>query len=157
MKTRATAGVGFSLKGAFTLPEVMMAVALCALSLIMVFEGLGFCYKTMDGIRKNQRATQILLQTFELVRLYNWEQINTTGYMPGTIYANETNVWATASTDQKAFYSGTVTTAAAPFNASYSGDLILVTVHLNWTNGTIAHNRLMNTLVARQGIQNYDY
>jgi hypothetical protein len=110
----------------------------------------------MELARENQRATQIILEKFETVRLYNWDQVLTPGFIPATfddIYDPQagTNGAGVA-------YHGTVTVTNVPFNSSYSGNMRELVISLTWTSSkNLTRSRTMSTFVAKDGIQNYVY
>jgi Tfp pilus assembly protein PilV len=105
--------------------------------------------------RENQRATQILLEKVETLRLYNWDQINTPGFIP-TSFTNTFDPQA-ATNSQGTVYLGTCTITNSPFSSSYSNNVRLVTVGLSWTTGSLPRQRTLTTLISRDGLQNYVY
>ena len=126
---------------------ILVAVALAG------FYG-GFAAIQLD--RENSRATQILLEKTELLRLYNWNQItggDTNVYVPtnftAPFYPNSSNGVFT--------YTGTVSIAGCAIGTSYSNDMRTVTITLMWKSRTLIRARSMSTLVSRYGLQNYIY
>ena len=107
--------------------------------------------------RENLRATQIMQEKMETIRLYTWDQINTPGFVPtnflDAFYVDATN----GSVKQGITYTGVVTIAAAPVTESYAVDLRLVTIQIGWESGGIARTRDMQTLVTKHGLQKYVY
>src|SRR6266487_2470327 len=67
-----------------TLVDVIMAVAIIAIMCAGIVGSLTYGFFTMGLARENQRATQVLLETVETVRLYNWDQVNSNGFIPPT-------------------------------------------------------------------------
>src|SRR3569832_1027945 len=67
-----------------TLVDVIMSVALIAVMSGGLVGSLTYGYFVMQLTRENQRATQILLERSEAIRLYNWDQVNTAGFIPAT-------------------------------------------------------------------------
>jgi hypothetical protein len=143
-------------QAAFTVAEV--AVAVFVLGTI----GGGFCLALTSGFsmlqttREDLRATQILMQKIEAVRLCTWSQLSNFSFSESYDPLNGTNQAAGA------VYFGNVSIGPAtsiPNTASYAPNVCQVTVNLNWTNyskGTaIPHTRQMQTQVARYGLQNY--
>ncbi len=109
------------------------------------------------GVRmsqENDRATQILLEKTESIRLCNWDQINSNGFIPATFSATYD---PSGGTNQGITYNGTLRIAPAPVAASYSNDLLEVTVQLNWTTGGLARQRELTTYVSRYGLETYVY
>jgi hypothetical protein len=108
----------------------------------------------MRMARENLRATQIILEKVETIRLYSWDQINTAGFIPATF----TQVYDSTRTNAAGLtYNGTMTITAAPITNSYKDDLRMLTVNLSWTTGYIPRTRQFSTFIARDGLQNYTY
>ena len=61
------------------------------------------------------------------------------------------------SANQGLTYNGTMAITNAPITSSYSNELKLVTVTLNWQTGTLPRTRTFTTYVARNGLQSYIY
>ncbi|MBW8864002.1 MAG: prepilin-type N-terminal cleavage/methylation domain-containing protein [Verrucomicrobia bacterium] len=146
----------------FTLAEVMIAAGLLAvmgLSLYITFNsGLGSVSQT----REEERATQIMSQKLEAIRLLTWTEL---GMCP-TSFKEFYNPQGIANNTAGTVYYGKLSTQGAATNvsssATYYSSLHLVTVTLTWTNnfnGTapIAHTRQMSTLSASTGLQQYIY
>jgi hypothetical protein len=60
------------------------------------------------------------------------------------------------NTDSFLYY-GTVLVTNVSFTNSYSTNMRMVTVMLNWTNGSKEYNHQMSTLVSEYGMQKYIY
>lgn len=152
---------------AFTLIEVAVAIAVIMISFGAVYGMLTMGLSISESSRENLRATQIMLDKMEGVRLYNWTQVNDpTVLISGfTNYFFETNnVGLSTATGYGIQYTGMVTVAAVPFTTTYSSSMRQVTVTVNWNSsgcgwnsGKLAHTRTMATYVAQQGMQNYIY
>lgn len=146
---------------AWTLPELMVAVLLVGTLVVSLYAGIsaGFAYTAM--VREELRATQVMLEKLESIRLYNWEQINSNGFVPSTFTAyylpNPTN----PATGSGVIYTGTVT--IRPVSSAtwpgYAADLREVVVRVGWATGAgnppVIREREMRTLVSRYGLQNY--
>jgi prepilin-type N-terminal cleavage/methylation domain-containing protein len=146
------------LNAAFTLVEVMMAVAVMGVMLVTLYGGFTFAFAETRLARENVRATQILQEKMEIVRLYTWEQaVNTPGYMPTNFteafYSNNPTNTSTANFN----YKGTVLLTAAPVSETYSGDLRMVQIKVSWKSGGITRKRQMTTFISQYGLQKYVY
>ena len=109
---------------------------------------------SMRMARENLRATQIILEKVETIRLYSWDQINTAGFIPATF----TQVYDPTRTNAAGLtYNGTMTITTPPISNSYKDDLRMLTVNLSWTTGSIPRTRQFSTFIARDGLQNYTY
>jgi prepilin-type N-terminal cleavage/methylation domain-containing protein len=141
---------------AFTLVEVLVAVLIIGIVSVSLFACFSQGFGVMEASRENLRATQILLQKMETIRLCTWSQLTNVTF---TAYYDPTS---TNTSSAGAMYTGTMTTNAAtaiPSTNSYYSNMCVVTVALTWTNYTlnrpVGHTRQMQTQVARYGLQNY--
>jgi uncharacterized protein (TIGR02598 family) len=139
--------------GGFSLVEVVMAMVILGISVVALLSGVTSGMLTMQMAQENLRATQIMVERTETLRLYNWDQLTT----PGFIQTSFTERYDPNTTNSGAgtTYTGTVTIAPVPMSAAYSAEMKQVTVSLNWTTSGINRNRSFTTYVARNGLQNY--
>src|SRR5688572_16904958 len=76
-------------KAAFTLAEVIIGVCVMGIMLVSLYAGFGFGFAQIRVTRENTRATQILTEKMELMRLLTWDQVvNLPGYIPTDFTAN---------------------------------------------------------------------
>src|SRR5262252_1908972 len=61
---------------AFSFAEVMVGVAMLGAPIIGVYAGIAHCFNIVQRARENLRATQILQDKTETLRLYTWEQLS---------------------------------------------------------------------------------
>ncbi len=142
-------------QGGTTLVDVIMSVAVIGIMSTGIVGSLCYGFYTMSLTRENQRATQILLETVETIRLFNWSQVNSPGFIPGTftgVYDPQAPVGQQGIT-----YYGTIQTNTVNIGATINSNLMLMRVTLNWTNRGIPHQRVSETLIAKDGIQLYVY
>jgi type II secretory pathway pseudopilin PulG len=147
VSTRSSAGT--------TLAEVTVAVAILAVMAAGIIGAFNYGFFALSMARENQRATQILLEKTETIRLYNWDQV-----LGGVVPHSFTNLYdPQTSGNEGVRYYGTVELVDFPFAAPYSANMRQVNVTLTWTNAMrgIVRNRSLSTLVARYGMQNYVY
>jgi len=140
----------------FTLVDVVMATALLGVMASGVFCCFRYGYFTLQLARENQRATQILLEKVETLRLYSWDQVNTANFIPASLPPEYYDPQAPTS-GQGTVYNGTVTLGTCPLSTSYASNLRQVTVTLTWTTRNIPHTRSLITYIAKDGLQNYVY
>src|SRR6185503_12010121 len=69
-------------EAASTLAEVLAAVAVLAICAAGLMGALANGFRTIQFARENQRATQILMEETEMIRLYTWDQVNKPGFIP---------------------------------------------------------------------------
>ena len=147
----------FRRQAGLTLVEVMVAVAVMAIMVVSLYAGFTFAFSQIRSAQENVRATQILEERMEVVRLLNWDQVvNLPGYIPATFTApfyadNPTNDTGSLT------YTGVVTVAAAPLTESYSNDLRMITIELTWPSGNLIRRRQMITFSSQYGVQKYIY
>ena len=143
---------------AFTLVEVMVSVGVTGVLLTTLYTGLGFGFAQIQTSREEERATQILAERMEVVRLLSWDQlVNLPGYVPTTFTASYSLTNPTNAPAGSLIYSGTVLVANAPISESYSNDLRMLKISLSWQSRGITHRRSMTTFASRYGLQNYIY
>jgi len=139
---------------AMTLIEVMIAVAVISIIVAGIMGTFGYGYRALKLVRENQRATQILLEKVETVRLYSWTQVNSNGFVPSTFI----DVFdPQAGENSGTVYTGTVTIAAFPKSTSYAPNLKQLTVDLTWGDSRLTRHRTLSTFIAKDGLQNYVY
>jgi len=143
-------------RSGFTLADASVAV------FVLGIIGGGFCLALSSGFmmlqttREDLRATQIMMQKVEAVRLCTWSELANVAFQESyDPLSSTTNAAGVA-------YFGTLTVGPAtaiPSTVSYAPNMAMVTVDLNWTNYNhglaIPHSREMQTQVARYGLQNY--
>ena len=164
MKTKKrTPGFGASTKvrrasaSGFTLVETLVAILMSAIMLPALFTGLAFAFSSMQAMRENLRATQIIVQRMESLRLAPYKTLQDPAAYP-------TNAIEYFSPSGQATGKGgtayTITYNWAPgpssLPPSYRTNVMLVTVTAAWKSGNAAERtRSMQSYVARYGIQRY--
>ncbi|MBN2506529.1 MAG: prepilin-type N-terminal cleavage/methylation domain-containing protein [Verrucomicrobia bacterium] len=137
----------------FSLAEVAVGMGLLATLMGALFSSFTSGFFTIQMARENLRATQILLEKVETIRLYSWSQMNTPGFIPATFTA----AYDPNSTNSGLIYRGTMTITNAPITGSYANDVKQFTVRIDWNSGSLPRTREFTTFVARNGLQNYIY
>jgi prepilin-type N-terminal cleavage/methylation domain-containing protein len=143
---------------AFTLVEVMIGVGILGIMMVSFYGGFAFAFAEIRVARENVRATQILEERMEVVRLLNWDQlVNMPGYIPSTFSAPFYSENITNPPPDDFLFSGTVNVANAPLTETYAEDLRMITIEVKWTSGKILRKRKMTTFVSQYGMQKYVY
>jgi uncharacterized protein (TIGR02598 family) len=143
---------------AFSLIEVMVSVGVMGIVLVSLYAGLTFGFEQIQVSREEERATQILSEKMEVVRLLSWDQlVNLPGYVPTTFTASYAIINPTNAPTSSLIYTGTVVVTNAPVSENYSNDLRTMQISLTWTSRGLTHVRTMSTLASRYGLQNYVY
>lgn len=139
-----------------TLVEVVLATAILAIMASGLIGSYNYGFFVMEVVRENQRATQIMMEKVETIRLYNWNQVNTPNFIPAT-FTDYFDPQAPPGAKGITYY-GTTSIGNAPFSTSYSTNMVQIQVTLTWSsNGRVSHTRSTSTLIAKDGIQNYVY
>jgi len=146
---------------AYTLAEVIVAVFVLGILIVSLFGAFTSGLALAQLERENLRATQILMQKMETVRLFTWSQTSASNKFT-TTFTDYYDPGASGSKGKGAMYQGFVSKdSPSGVPSDYSSNMLAVTVTVFWTNyphGTnspIVRTRQMQTLVARYGMQNY--
>jgi Tfp pilus assembly protein PilV len=141
----------------FTLVEVLVAVMGVGIMMVTVYVALTQGFAIIQVARENLRATQILQEKMETMRVYNWDQITDGSFIPSTF---SEPFYAVSASDSGGFnYTGQILVAnAAPLGtASYADSVRWVIVQVEWTSGQVVRRREMRTLVSEFGLHQYVY
>jgi hypothetical protein len=130
----------------------MVAVGIMVALFVTLYLGFAASFAIIQTARENLRATQIMVQRMETVRLYTWDQLNSSTYVKPTFTDNYAPLGVT--------YHGRVTVSTPTHlgTPNYRTNMRVVTVSVVWTNlagSPVTHTREMKTQVARFGLQNY--
>jgi type II secretory pathway pseudopilin PulG len=143
---------------AFTLVESMIAVLVAAIMFIALYASFASGFATVKLAREDLRATQIILQRLENLRLCSFTNIQNsveTDYFDpkdaingtaGTIYTFNLTATTPLTTDMGG-------TLAAPI--WYRTNMLVITARVTWTNAGILRTRVMQTYASRNGMQSY--
>ena len=146
---------------AFTLTEVMVATAVMVIIFLALFSGIAYGLTEVQLSRENLRATQILLERMEGIRLYTFDQLVSSNMFPASFTAAYYPLAVTNQSSQGIVYYGQFAISDSQTGTDYNSNLRAVTVSVSWTNThwskQIPHSRQMQTLVGRYGIQNYTF
>ncbi len=163
---------------AFTLVEVLVGIALLGIAVTALYSGMTYGLARTVVTREEMRATQVMLEKMEQLRLYTWEQVNynydpddpedpTDPFDPDDPHdiADEPVEFLIPTTFTEHFtpgltnagdlqYYGTFVITNVPMTEVYSNSLRLITVSVTWTNGNKVKTRSMQTFFAKYGLQN---
>ncbi|NOS69233.1 MAG: hypothetical protein HOP33_04810 [Verrucomicrobia bacterium] len=148
---------------AHTLPEAIIAVALVGMMLVSLYAGFSSGFAIVRSTRENLRATQILVQRMEAIRLYTWSELLYTNNFNNTTFVESYDpLGALSGNDGGTVYSGTIQLdVPSDLPAAYRDNMRLVTISVYWTNNLggepLTHSRRMQSSVARYGMQSYVY
>ena len=139
--------VGQLRRRGFSFVDAVVAAAILGLTSATVFFGISTIVSGIQFDREQDRATQIMVEKLDAIRLYAWQDLTTT-IMP-------TNFQASFCTDCELdlTYNGTVEIEDSPGSEGYSSRLKKVTVTLDWQSGTGTNQAQLHTLVSEYGTQ----
>jgi Tfp pilus assembly protein PilV len=147
----------------FTLVEVLIGGGVLAVVFISIFSILTVGMFASQTSRENLRATQIMMDKMEGLRLYNPAELTNNALLAPafTNWFYETNVAGSTEVRGSGIeYDGAVSISAVPFSNAYSSNMVQVTITLSWvSNGeaAMAHTRTMSTFFSQHGMANYVY
>lgn len=134
-----------------TLIEVLIATAIFGILFVSLYAGISSGLAIIRNARENLRATQVMLEKMETIRLYSWDQVTQSGFVPASFTAP---FWP-ADGGSGLQYQGSLTITNVAFSESYSSEMRQVIVSVSWNSGNLVHRREMRTMVSRHGLQNY--
>ena len=138
-------------RSAFSLAEVMFAVGIISVVFVSLYAAIAQGFAVIQIARENLRATQIMQEQVEILRILNWDQI-TTNASP---WGYQASFYPAGGTNQGVTYSGNIIITNAPVAGGYAGDVRLAIVSLNWQGGNVRRQRELRTLVSHYGLHNY--
>jgi len=141
----------------FTLVEAVIGLGILGLCVAALSAGLTFNVSTVKYGRETIRATQIMEEKLDTIRLYTWDRINTPGYITSPFYVRFFPTNAFSSQALGVTYTGTVTIATAPLTGAYKSNLVKITVDLYWPSKPQVRHAQMSTFVGKYGLQSYVY
>jgi type II secretory pathway pseudopilin PulG len=152
---------------AFSIVEVLVGAMIVGVLFVSVYSGISHSFLVIQRSRENLRATQILSEKLELIRLYTWTQITAPGVVP-TQFTNEFYPVGAYAGAGGIKYTGTVAFVSPAANSyyfqpgycNYTGAIRKAVVTLRWSSAGSAgklQTRTMETLVSSNGLQKYLY
>ncbi|HWX19616.1 MAG TPA: type II secretion system protein [Candidatus Binatia bacterium] len=146
----------------YTFIEVLVATAILGFAGASVYWGLAAGNSLIQCTRENLRATQVMVQKMEAIRLLTWSQVgDTNNYLTSNFVEVYDPLGSTNSSGGAKYrcYVSASTPAVGELPEAYRTNMRTITVTLYWTNysgaAAVVHKREMQTRVARNGMQNY--
>jgi type II secretory pathway pseudopilin PulG len=141
-------------EGAVTLLEVMIGVSLMGVMFVSLYVGFTSGFAIIQLARENLRATQVLQEKTETLRLLTWEQLSQMKTeMAEPFYSAGSSLESGLTYDLRVI----IPTESPVAETPYASDIRQVTVEARWTSGGVERRRSMTTYVARQGLHRYRY
>jgi Tfp pilus assembly protein PilV len=165
-------------RGGFSIIENVIGMLVVGILVTALYGVISNGMRTEQWNREDLRATQLLIEKMDQLRVINWDQLADTNAVPRTFEARLnpeetpalrarvisiggalTNmVMNTTDGSKSLVYSGSILVTNAPAGTTYSSEMKQVTVTLNWTSAAgLPRTRSFTTFVARYGMQNYRY
>ena len=151
----------------FSLVEVMVGIAVFGVTCVSLYAGVTFGFNSVKLARENLRATQILVEKMEVIRLYSWDEINEPGFIPATFQATfapgatvttigQGNKEVVTPVEGVTYY-GTITVTNLSMWENYRQKIKRVDLTVKWTTGKLERSRSLSTMVTEDGLQTYVY
>jgi hypothetical protein len=143
---------------AFTLTEGLIATGLGAVMFTALFATFAYGFRVVQLSREDLRATQVLVEKMEAVRVTPYAQLQN--------FNTNINAYYDPS-DATNGHGGTVytinlSTSAPVFDDPYlldnyggTSNFMAITATVTWTNGGTLRTRTLQTFASRFGIENY--
>ena len=146
------------MEAGFTLVEAVISFAIFGVCFAALLGGLTWNTANIKFARESVRATQIMEERLDTIRLYSWDQINTPGFITNQFYEPfyPTNALS-GPQPLGVIYTGVVTMATAPLSEAYNTNMLQVTVDLYWPSNPQLRHAQMSTFVSKYGLQGYVY
>jgi hypothetical protein len=146
-------------RGLFLL-EATIGMALLGLLFMALYTGLYTTTYAVKLSRENLRATQVMAERLDTIRLYGWKKVvEDPTYIPkqfsAPVYSDDPTTALNDATTR--VYSGEIIIEPAPMTETYAADLRTITVKLTWQTGNMTRTRSMSTLVSKFGVYKYVY
>jgi prepilin-type N-terminal cleavage/methylation domain-containing protein len=141
----------------FTLVETLVAVSVSGFMLTALYACFASGFSIMKVTREDLRATQILLQRMETIRVADYTKLTNSVNFPTntTVYFDEENAASgNGGTPYTVTFSAKKLPSPKPQSQFYT-NMLEVTVGASWKSGKVQRSRSMQTYVSRQGLQQY--
>jgi hypothetical protein len=139
---------------AFTLMECIFAVMLISGCAVALYSAITWGFLNIRFAREELKATQIMLDKMEVVRLCTWDQILSNNFIPPTFSVP----YSGSVTDKTAgtpIYSGRIGIDKPVLGLNYENGMRLVTISLTWSNRDIVHRREFSTYISQYGVNKF--
>jgi hypothetical protein len=142
---------------AYTLPELLVATFVVGVFVVSLYAGFGSGFSLLRLVREDARATQIIQEKIETLRLCPWSQLPN---FP-TSFQENYNPLATTNDPFATTINGAISLTTPDIPAAYATNLRLVTITVWWTNcdcgKPVAHTNQAQTQLARYGMHTYQW
>ena len=147
--------LGVRRRQAFSLVEIILCVGLVAMSVLALYSVLGQGTSIAKKVREDERATQVMVELMDGIRLYSWDQITDKDFWPKKFTLHYDPVGATNGAGGVFEYKCTMNVKKGPNDVDYEDTLKTVTLEIEWTFGGAKRSREFTTFVGKDGLQSY--
>ena len=131
--------------------ETVVALFVVGVVVLSLYTAITSGFFSIRLARENLRATQIIVEKMEVIRLLTWDQLQA-GIIPTTFTAP----YNAGNPNDPLKYEGAIAVeAVTPATRNYHNDLRKLTVKLTWFSNGVKRDRELSTYIGRYGIQNY--
>ncbi len=144
---------------AFNLIEAAVAMAIIGIAIIALYSALLTGVEVVQRSREDLRATQVMVELMDTLRLYSWDQITDPTFTPKKFDVEYDPIAATNGGSGGFIYECVMKVQGGPGGTTYNGDMKTVTLDIGWQTGTgkNGRSRTFVTYVTRNGLQSYIY
>ncbi len=133
-----------------------MATFLAGMVLSTLYACFAGGFSIVRVARENLRATQIIVERMEAIRLSPYKSLTNAASFPASVteyYNDSGQTNGTAGAAYTVTYNWAPGSIALP--PAYRTNMLLITVGATWKSGNVQRSRSMQTYAARWGIQRY--
>ena len=142
----------------FNLIEVVVAIAILGVGVVALYSSLLNGFRVAQLSREDLRATQVMVELMDTLRLYSWDQITDPTFTPKHFDMDYDPVGATNGGSGLFIYKCEMNVKKGPKDVEYGNNMKTVTLDIQWQNGTKSkRTRSFVTYVTRNGLQSYVY
>lgn len=143
---------------AFTLVEVLVAMAIAGIGIGALYAALLSGLRVVQLSREDLRATQVMVELMDTLRLYSWDQITDPTFTPKHFDIEYDPVGATNGVGSAFIYKCEMNVKQGPADVAYRDNMKTVTLDIEWRNDTKQkRKRTFVTYVTQNGLQSYIY
>src|SRR5436190_19057105 len=128
---------------AFTIIEGLFAAVLVGVIFLALYGAITWGFLSLRSAREDLKATQIMVEKMEVVRLCSWDQIRS------NMLPTEFSVPYSGSLAEKTagapIYSGKIHMRNPGLGVNYESRMRMITISVNWTNNGLAQHREIST------------
>lgn len=157
LKNAKTVGTG-QRSAAFNLVEIAVAMGIIGIGVVALYSALLTGFRVVQLGREDLRATQIMVELMDTLRLYSWDQVTDPTFTPKHFDIDYDPVAATNGGNGIFIYKCEMNIKKGPDDVVYQDNMKTVTLDIVWNNGTAKkRSRSFVSYVTKNGLQSYIY